>query len=285
MIFDFFVTIYEGTKCMLPRHLIALDLDGTLLPKNQEISPRTKNALIAAKKAGHLVAIATGRPYRASKRYYKELNLTTPIINFNGASVHHPLDHHYPQTNESIDFETSKRLIRLCNKIGVENIMVEMNDSIYMQHHTGFFASFLTDSTHPVAIGNLEELIDINPTAILVEPKLKCIQPLREALAQTETETTLQRWWKGETSVLEIAPNHVTKATALESVATHYQVAREHIIAFGDEENDLEMISFAGQGVAMDNAISELKELATHITTSNEEDGIAIYLEKALQLI
>ncbi len=95
----------------------------------------------------------------------------------------------------------------------------------------------------------------------------------------------MQRWWKGETSVLEIAPNHVTKATALEAVATHYQVAREHIIAFGDEENDLEMISFAGQGVAMDNAITELKEVATHITASNEKDGIAIYLEKALQLI
>lgn len=269
---------------MLPRHLIALDLDGTLLPKNQDISLRTKQALQKAKKAGHIVMIATGRPYRASKRYYNELNLTTPIINFNGASVHHPLDPHYPQINEKIDLNTSLAIIQLCNEVGVENMMVEMNDAFYMKHKSGFFAHFLTDGLEPLAVGKLEELINTAPTAILVEPKIEQIHALKEALDQSNSETTLQRWWKGDISILEIAPNHVTKATALETVASHYNVKPEHIIAFGDEENDLEMINYAGQGIAMANAIPSLKELATHVTKSNEEDGIALYLEDALQL-
>ncbi|MBM7840411.1 Cof subfamily protein (haloacid dehalogenase superfamily) [Alkalihalobacillus xiaoxiensis] len=269
---------------MLPRHLIALDLDGTLLPKNQEISARTKQALLQAKKAGHLVMIATGRPYRASKRYYNELNLTTPIINFNGAAVHHPLEQQYPRTHETIDLQTSLSLIQICNDIGVKNMMVEINDSFYMTHKAGFLANFLTDGLQPIAVGNLTSLVEHAPTAILVEPETEQIHTLKEALQQTNSETTLQRWWKGDIPILEIAPNHITKATALEKIARYYHVKQEHIIAFGDEENDLEMIHYAGQGIAMANAIPSLKELAAHVTKSNEEDGIALYLETALKL-
>ncbi|MFB4210827.1 Cof-type HAD-IIB family hydrolase [Shouchella sp. JSM 1781072] len=269
---------------MKQRHLIALDLDGTLLPENQTISPRTKEALLKAKRAGHIVAIATGRPYRASKRYYEELNLTSPIINFNGASVHHPLDKQYPTTKETIDLKTSLHLISICKEVGIENMMVEMNDSFYMMKNEGFFANFLTDGIEPIASGSIESLLTEPPTAILVEPQVDRVQALRDTLDQTNTETTLQRWWKSHVSVLEIAPNHVTKATALHEVAKHYNINTEHIIAFGDEENDLEMIQFAGQGIAMGNAIPELKDIAHAVTDSNEEDGIAAYLEKALTL-
>jgi len=269
---------------MLPRHLIALDLDGTLLPGNQTISTRTKAALLSAKKAGHLVAIATGRPYRASKRYYQELNLTTPIINFNGASVHHPLDQQYPRTKATIDLDTSRHLIRTCQQVGIENMMVEIDDAFYMAKNEGFFANFLTEGIEPIASGTLDDLLTEPPTAILVEPLPDKTLELRAALEGTKSETTLQRWWKGKVSVLEIAPNHVTKATALQELATHYNVSTEHIIAFGDEENDLEMIQFAGQGVAMGNAIPELKEIAHAVTDTNEDDGIAKYIEQALQL-
>ena len=76
----------------MEKHLIVLDLDGTLLTDQKTISKRTKNTLLKAKENGHEVMIATGRPYRASEVYYKELSLSTPIVNFNGAFVHHPLD-------------------------------------------------------------------------------------------------------------------------------------------------------------------------------------------------
>lgn len=72
------------------QHLIALDLDGTLLTNEKTISPTTKRVLEKAKQEGHIVMIATGRPYRSSAMYYSELDLSTPIVNFNGALVHHP---------------------------------------------------------------------------------------------------------------------------------------------------------------------------------------------------
>src|SRR5690625_7890766 len=74
------------------KHLIALDLDGTLLTDKKEISTRTKQIIFSAMKAGHIVVIATGRPHRASINYYHELGMNTPMVNFNGALIHHPKD-------------------------------------------------------------------------------------------------------------------------------------------------------------------------------------------------
>lgn len=75
---------------MAERHLIALDLDGTLLKDDKTISPKTKTVLNKAREMGHVVMIATGRPFRSSELYYRELGLDTPIVNFNGAFIHHP---------------------------------------------------------------------------------------------------------------------------------------------------------------------------------------------------
>lgn len=77
---------------MKEKHLIVLDLDGTLLTDEKKISVRTLDTLNKARKNGHEVMIATGRPFRASELYYKQMGLTTPIVNFNGAFVHHPED-------------------------------------------------------------------------------------------------------------------------------------------------------------------------------------------------
>src|SRR5690625_5463976 len=87
------------------QHLIALDLDGTLLTNNKTISMRTKDIIFRAIEDGHIVVIATGRPHRASIQYYQSLGLTTPMVNFNGGLIHHPTDknwstEHNPITNK-----------------------------------------------------------------------------------------------------------------------------------------------------------------------------------------
>lgn len=74
------------------KKLIVTDLDGTALQSWESLDPKTKEALMKAKEEGHIVVIATGRPARASLHFYKELGLDTPIINFNGAYIHHPED-------------------------------------------------------------------------------------------------------------------------------------------------------------------------------------------------
>lgn len=76
----------------MEKHIIALDLDGTLLTDQKTISEKNLKTIQAAKEAGHIVVIATGRPHRGSKQYYAQMDLTTPMVNMNGAYVHHPRD-------------------------------------------------------------------------------------------------------------------------------------------------------------------------------------------------
>ena len=84
----------------MDKYLICLDLDGTLLTDEKKISPFTKQVLTTLKQDGHELMISTGRPYRATVPYYKELKLTTPVVNFNGAFVHHPTDFNFINKHE-----------------------------------------------------------------------------------------------------------------------------------------------------------------------------------------
>ena len=105
---------------MNKQHLIALDLDGTLLTDNKIISTRTKHTIAKAKEQGHVVVISTGRPFRASYDYYKELGLNTPIVNFNGAYVHHPLDSNWGIHHSPLELATAQEIVRACFDFGVK---------------------------------------------------------------------------------------------------------------------------------------------------------------------
>ncbi len=87
----------------MEKHLICLDLDGTLLNDEKHISPFTKSVLQYLKKSGHEIIISTGRPYRASVDYYNAMDMNTPIINFNGAYIHHPTDNRFEPKHEQFD--------------------------------------------------------------------------------------------------------------------------------------------------------------------------------------
>ena len=98
--------------------LIAVDLDGTLLTAEKNILPRTKKALQEAMRQGHRVVISTGRPYRASKAYYDALQLDTPIVNFNGALVHHPQDKRWGVFHSPLDLDIAQNVIRTSEAFG-----------------------------------------------------------------------------------------------------------------------------------------------------------------------
>ncbi|WP_017726887.1 Cof-type HAD-IIB family hydrolase [Halalkalibacterium ligniniphilum] len=269
---------------MSNQHLIALDLDGTLLTNNKIISQRTKKAIFKARAAGHIVVISTGRPYRASIQYYQELNLDTAIVNFNGAFVHHPKDRSFGAYHHPMDLKTAKAVIETCEAFNVSNIMVEVLDEFYLRHYDEVFIKTFTEGQGPLEHGNLVELLKEDPTCVLIHPQHHHVKELRSLLSNAHAEVIDQRVWGSPWNVIEIIRAGMNKAVGLKRVADYYQIPRERIIAFGDEDNDLEMIEYAGQGIAMGNAISELKSLADSTTQTNEEDGIAVYLENALNL-
>lgn len=269
------------------KHLIALDLDGTLLNDKKDIGSRTKDILDKAMAEGHIVVIATGRPHRASIRYYNELGLNTPMVNFNGALVHHPLDRKWDLASHTpMPINTAHRIIDACYDLDVKNILAEVMDDVYLDKHDKQIIDIFSqmDDKSPFVIGNLKNKLTEDPTSVLVHPKEEHINQLRDHLNDFHAEIIEHRKWGAPWNIIEIIKKGMNKAVGLEKVAQYYNIPKERIIAFGDEDNDLEMIEYAGVGVAMGNAINDLKNIAKHHTLTNEEEGIGEFLTEYLQL-
>ncbi|MRH43360.1 Cof-type HAD-IIB family hydrolase [Aquibacillus halophilus] len=268
------------------RHLIALDLDGTLLTDNKVISQRTKQTVLKAKEAGHIVVIATGRPHRASIDYYHQLGLDTPMVNFNGALIHHPTDKKWDALHSPLPVRTAKKIIQTCYELEVKNIMAEVEDYIYLDRYDEELMEILNfeKQDSPVTIGSLKNELNQDPTSLLIHPREDHIKQLRQSLDDEHASVIEHRKWGAPWNVIEIVRKGMNKAVGLNRIAHYYHIDQENIIAFGDEDNDLEMIEFAGVGVAMGNGIDELKSIATHVADTNERDGIGVFLEEYLNL-
>ncbi|WP_416828730.1 Cof-type HAD-IIB family hydrolase [Ectobacillus polymachus] len=269
---------------MTSKHLIAIDLDGTLLKDNQTISLRTKIALQKARELGHIVVISTGRPYRASSLYYHELQLDTPIVNFNGAYVHHPLDPSWGMHHTPLHLKTSKEIIEACSQFGIKNMYAEVGDDVYANYADESLNHIFQLGAPKIYTGDLLNKLDNDPTCLLIDAKESDVEKIRKHLSSAHAEVIDHRRWASPWRIIEIVKSGMNKAVGLQKLTDYYGIPKENVIAFGDENNDLEMIEFAGRGVAMGNAIHQLKSIANEITLSNEEDGIAVYLEDLLGL-
>ncbi|WP_079709149.1 Cof-type HAD-IIB family hydrolase [Paraliobacillus ryukyuensis] len=268
------------------QHLIALDLDGTLLTDGKIISDRTKRTVLEAKEQGHIIVISTGRPHRSSIDYYHELGLDTPMVNFNGALIHHPTDNKWDALHSPLPERTAKSIIQTCYDLEVKNIMAEVSDDIYLDRYDEELMNILhTDKEdNPIIIGSLKNELNTDPTSLLIHPSEGNIDALHEQLDRDHASVIEHRKWGAPWNIIEIVRKGMNKAVGLKRIAHYYHIPQERVIAFGDEDNDLEMIEYAGVGVAMGNAIDELKQLANHTTLTNEENGIGSFLENYLGL-
>jgi 5-amino-6-(5-phospho-D-ribitylamino)uracil phosphatase len=269
---------------MAEKHLIALDLDGTLLKDDKTISEKTKHVLNSAKEAGHEIMIATGRPFRSSEIYYRELNLTTPIVNFNGAFIHHPKDKRWGMYHSPLDINVAKDIVDACNSFQFYNIIAEVLDDVYFHYHDEKLIELFSFGESQVTTGDLRTFLNASPTSMLIHADEHHVQKIREHLSEVHAEVIEHRSWAAPFHVIEIIKNGLNKAVGLQKAADYLQIPRERIIAFGDEDNDLEMLEYAGYGVAMGNGIDLVKNIANTVTLSNEEDGIAHYLNDLLNL-
>ncbi|WP_070119806.1 Cof-type HAD-IIB family hydrolase [Bacillus marinisedimentorum] len=266
----------------MDKHLIAVDLDGTLLTTEKTITDRTKQALHEAAAAGHHVVIATGRPVRASMPYYKELGLSTPMVNFNGAFVHHPGDKNWGIYHTPLQLKTARHIIESANDFDAKNILAEVVDDVYLHKYDKEFHAVFSMGNPKVTTGDLLKYLADDPTSILIHPHDHNVDEIREHLDTRHAEVIEHRKWGAPWHVIEIVRKGLNKAVGLKRIADHFNVPKDRIIAFGDEDNDLEMIEYAGHGVAMGNAIDALKNIANSVTAHNDEDGVALMLEEKL---
>ncbi|PLR97651.1 Cof-type HAD-IIB family hydrolase [Bacillus sp. T33-2] len=269
---------------MTEKHLIALDLDGTLLTDDKTVSETNKRVLRKAREQGHVVMIATGRPFRSSEMYYHELELDTPIVNFNGAFIHHPLDQKWGVHHSPLAIEVARDVVEALHDFHFHNIIAEVIDDVYLHYHDEKLLDIFSFGNPNITTGDLRKYLKESPTSMLIHTDEQHVKEIRNHLSEVHAEVIDHRSWAAPWHVIEIVKYGLNKAVGLKKASEYFQIPPERIIAFGDEDNDLDMLEYAGRGIAMGNAIDEVKAIANEVTLSNEEDGIAVYLNDVLNL-
>lgn len=265
--------------------LIALDLDGTLLNGKAKISQRTKRVLAAAQRAGHHVVIATGRPDNISERYYDQLHLTTPMINFNGALIHRPHQHWAGERQLTIHRQTALALLQLRQAFPIRAVVAEGKQLLLPDRpvaHLPFFPSM----RHPRAL-LAQETLRRDPISMTFFIQAKTLPALQQAIQAQFPEVAVQTWgaWSGDNTALEVIQQATNKASALDHILPQFGLTQRDVIAFGDDDNDAEMLTAAGLGIAMANAKPQIQALAGHTTRhANQADGVARFLARYLAL-
>ena len=270
---------------LLNKKLIAIDLDGTTLNQDSMITSKTKETLKKAINAGHHVSIATGRPFRMSHQFYQQLELTTPMVNFNGALVHIPNQHWDGERETLINREIAFEILSQKKQLNLDFIAAENRDTFFIDSFD-FFDEKIFASSRPGEKNLLSpKNLTTNPTSLLVRTDKRFAEAVSAELTRQFGSYVDVRTWGGPTAILEIVSKGIQKAKGVQEIANYLSIDQKDVIAFGDEHNDLELLDYAGWGVAMANGTDQLKGIANDVTPlSNQEDGLAVYLEKLLKL-
>lgn len=266
----------EGDRT-LPYRLVALDLDDTLLDRDLVFSPRTRRVIRQVMDAGVMVTLATGRMFQSALPYSQELGLTLPLICYQGALIKDPVSREV-LFHQAVPLEAARQVIQIVRRWGL-HVNAYVDDNLYVEKATPEaerYVRIARVSLHPV--GDLLAFLKEPPTKLVIvsdEPIIaKVMGELKAVFGETLYIT------ESLPIFCEIAHPGCNKGTALAMLASHLGVAQEETVAVGDGLNDLEMVEWAGLGVAMGNAPLEVRSAARIVTGTIKEDGAARALEE-----
>lgn len=261
--------------------LIALDLDGTLLKKDKTISQKNIDCLRQAKALGVKIVICTGRPLAAIEAIIDEIGLRDTgdySITFNGGAV---------QANASGEVMRAHFL----NRSQVEDVFTLMQkiDLPLDVISEATCYHLPTAKEHPSIYQTLNPILSYEDVTLEELPKDIPYHKMVVAYEMDYLDEKIKviptdyyqkfNMMKSRTRLLEILHPEVSKANAINELATHLGIEQAEVMAIGDEENDRSMIEYAGIGVVMGNGNPELKKVAQFVSTTNEEDGVAHAIE------
>lgn len=206
------------------------------------------------------------------------------MVNINGAYVHHPKDKSWGEYHQTLNIEDAKNIIKACENYHLANILVEAKDDVYIKNPDPELTQIIGTENPKIITGDVSESLRFAPTCILIQPFKENVSHLIRDLENQYADAVYQRSWGEPWYIIEMIKRGVNKAVGLRKVADSLGIPRERMIAFGDENNDLEMLAYAGRGIAMGNASDQVKQIADEVTDTNEKDGIAKYIEKVLSI-
>jgi Cof subfamily protein (haloacid dehalogenase superfamily) len=266
--------------------LLVLDIDGTIAGESNEIRPAVIDAVRAVKQKGIQVAIATGRMYRSAVRFHEALELSLPIMAYQGALMKDPqtqtVHRHWPvsqalATRLLNDLEHPAQNHRL-------SVHFYIDDQLYVRDLSPETVEYAKRSgVEPIAVGDLRTVLHRDTTKILaLSSDTDLISDMLSSFRQQYTPAELY-FTKSVSTFFEAANPRVNKGMAVRAMAEDMMgLTAANVMAIGDNFNDVEMLHYSGIGVAMGNAPAAVKAEADWVTDDVEVDGVAIALEKFL---
>lgn len=257
------------------------DIDGTLLNSEEKITKETKKAVRRIEEKGIPFVLVSARLPSGMLPMQKELELASPMICYGGALVLESGSEKKVLYEETLPPDAVKTVYET-----VRNNFSEVFCAIYTQDNwmvndpDNFWMKREEETVHVAPVQkDLDKYVEEEPKVykILCTGEAGQLDELHKLLQQEVSVVTVH---KSKENNLEVVPKEASKDKAIEKVMEQLQVEKEDIMAIGDNYNDIDMLSFAGLGVAMGNAPDEVKEAADEVTAGNDEDGIQKILEK-----
>ena len=264
--------------------LVCFDVDHTLLNDAQQLTPLTERTLKELQEREIHVILATGKNRDAVLEIIETLDLCDPLIFSNGCLI---------QTGDgkilckhTLPLEKSQQVLDFGMRNRVNMMMYCSDRTIEKEGHQSPNLTAKYGGSPPVVVKNWEDLderlhdvlkilfIDGRNKPFLVELEEKLNHEITEDISTCYSLPFL----------LEVMPRGVSKGNTLHELSQLINIPLDNMMAFGDGNNDIEMLEFAGVGVALGNATPELKEVADHVTLTNNEDGPALFLRDYFNL-
>lgn len=263
---------------------VVLDLDGTLLNDEMEISDVNRRALQSLDALGIPYFIATGRPEQLAKPVVSTLGYNRPMIMYNGSVIGHPFwdDRLF---SEAINPANIDDIVSFCDERGMI-VMLYTKDAIYSDpnYRVDFFEKrneALPEKDRAVfkTMDAFDPMLEVNKILIIEHDSAKR-EAFKTHFENTPSLRSALRIVQSQPSFMDINPKGTSKGRAIDILYDELGLDTETCMALGDQDNDVSMKGHAGMFVAMGNASHSVKAVADHVTGGNAENGVAAAIEK-----
>ncbi|SDT47240.1 HAD family hydrolase [Bradyrhizobium canariense] len=260
--------------------LVVSDVDGTLLTKNKILTEKAAHAARRLEDSGVGFTVTSSRPTIGMRFLIEPLQIKLPIGSFNGSSICDPQLN--PIEQHLIPASAAQRSLDILSQFGAD-IWLFTNDCWLTRNGQGEYVAFeqRTIKADPVIVEDFAPYLSVackivgsSADAALLQ---RCEAAMQQALGAEATAARSQNYY------LDITPPGHDKGTFVQAMAKRLGISTDAVATIGDMHNDLAMFRKSGMSIAMGNATDEIKKQATHVTTSNEDEGFAGAIETILK--
>ena len=263
--------------------LLVLDIDGTIAGQSNDIREPVKQAIRSAQAKGIQVAIATGRMYCSALRFHQEVGSTLPMLAYQGAWIQDPATQKIYQ-HLSVSRTTAEQLLDYFETDALRSLLsvhFYINDQLYVREVTSETKIYAQRADiQPIPVGDLRKTLTTEPTKVLaLSDDTAIIDQLLGSLRKQYTPAELYLT-KSVATFFEATNPAVNKGAAVRYLAEEILgLKAQNVMAIGDNFNDVEMLEYAGLGVAMGNAPADVQAIANWVAPDVEQDGAAAAIE------